>query len=112
MINIDVTRYPTSGTAGLFFNLPAGSAIELGQMVPNDASGTKSRSVRRGSESQSFGAAPQTIHKSVDEVELVTISPSAFLKSMWTLFITCFTEPFSETVIDVTTGEKVEQQAT
>lgn len=103
-MTIDAMAYPSTGTSVGDFRLHSGSALEIGIMQPTDAGGTSSPYHLPQDATEAVGAAD-------DEVEVVYISPRAFLKSMWTLFITAFTEPDTDTVIDVTTGEKVEPGA-
>lgn len=100
-MNIDVTVSPSMGTAGAILLVPAPSALELGKMFPTDANGTAPQ-IR-------ISEGPQARAIASDESEVVRISPRAYLKSMWTLITCCFTDPFSTTVIDVTTGERVQE---
>ena len=103
-MTIDALAYPASGTSVGDFRLPSGSTLEIGIMNPTDAGGTPARSRLPQDAAEAVSAAD-------DEEEVIYISPRAFLKSMWTLLVTAFTEPQSDTVIDVTTGEKVQSEA-
>lgn len=104
MMEIDITACPATGTAGAFLKLPSPSAVEISRMLPQDASDVTSRMVRNE-------RALETIYAIEGEIEhddeAIRISPRAYLRSMFTILASCFTDPFSATVVDLTTGKKV-----
>jgi hypothetical protein len=54
---------------------------------------------------------PTHSEREPDEVEVVHISPLAFLKSMLAIVWCCLSHPFSRTLIDVTKGEVIHVQS-
>ncbi len=116
-MNIDAALYPPVGTSTRAFKFSPGSSLELGIMTPRDSSNTTARLQismvdlvnAQAAVRASTDAAWLALGIEVQCDEAVVISPRALLRSMWTLLVSSFTDPFSVTVIDVTTGEKVRQ---
>lgn len=101
----------TSATSACVFRVPRPSAVEHELMHPRDSGDVhapKSWTFDKGRDVE--GRKQAVASSDNDESVYISISPHAFLKAMWTLLVSCFTEPLSVTVIDVTTGEKVEGQ--